>query len=96
MELAWDNAGKRTGSSNHENPHNVDLAKGAADKAGNHNSGLVLPVAAPEALRADRALLSTVRHELLDTAREPPPAVPTTRPIVGGIDLGKTDQHRAT
>ena len=36
VELAWDNAGKRTGSSNHEKPHNLS--------AGQVRSG---PVSAP-------------------------------------------------
>ena len=47
-----------------------DPAKRAVDGVGDHTSGLVLPVAAPEALRADRSLLSAVRHKLLYTARE--------------------------
>jgi len=59
-----------------------DQAKRAVDEVGGHLSGLVLPVAAPEAPRADRSLHSAMRQELFDTARKLPPRAPTTRLIV--------------
>ena len=65
-----------------------DPAKRAVDEVGDHSSGLVLPLAAPEVLRADQSLLSAARNELFDAARELPRA-PTTRPVVEGIDLRK-------
>ena len=45
-----------------------DQAKSTVDETGDHISGLVLPLAAPEALRVDRSLLSAVRHELFDAS----------------------------
>ena len=65
-----------------------DPAKRAVDEFGDHTSGLVLPMAAPEAPRADRSLLSAVKNELFDAVRELLPC-PTTRPVIGGIDLSK-------
>jgi len=50
-----------------------DLAKRAVDEVGDHTSGPVFPVAALEALLADRSLLSAVRHELFGAARKLPP-----------------------
>jgi len=49
-----------------------DPAKSMVDKAGDPTSGLVLPIEASEALRVDLSLLSAVRHELFDAARELP------------------------
>jgi len=50
-----------------------DPAKCTVDEVGDRTLGLILPMAAPEAPRADRPLLSAVRHELFGAAREPPP-----------------------
>jgi len=57
-----------------------NLAKGAVDEACDITSGLVLPVAAPEAAQSDTDCLML---------RESHPCAPTTRPIAGGIDLSK-------
>ena len=71
-----------------------DLAKkGAVDKVGDYNSGRVLSVAATDALRADRSLLSAVRHELFGAAREPPPC-PDDEADRGGIDLSKVSSPK--
>ena len=45
-------------------PAQGDTATRAVDEVGDHTSGLVLPVAAPEVLRADRFLISVVRPGL--------------------------------
>ena len=42
----------------------------AVDEVGDRKSGLILPVAAPEAPRADRSLLSAIRHELFNAGGE--------------------------
>jgi len=47
-----------------------DPAKCAVDEVGDRKSGLILPVAAPEAPRADRSLLSAIRHELFNAGGE--------------------------
>jgi len=62
VELAWDNAGKRTGSSNHEKPHN--------SSAGQVRSG---PVSAPGAAVMSRLQFTTGAGHRRGRARQTRP-----------------------